>query len=52
MLGDLNAGVVNEEVLGVVGMHRVLGKNVNGERLVEMCSKMELIIGNMYFKEK
>ena len=42
----------NEEVLGVTGKYGVPGKNVSGEKLLEMCSELELLIGNTYFRKK
>ena len=52
MLGDLNARVGNEEILGVMGKYGGPGRNVSGERLLEMCSELELGIGNTYFEKK
>ena len=40
VLGDMNARVGNEELLGVIGKYGVPGRNVSGERLLEMCSEM------------
>ena len=44
MLGDLSA-IVNEEVLGLIGKYGVPGRNINGERLLEMCFEMKIVIG-------
>ena len=52
VLGDLNARVGNEEELGVMGKHGVPGRNVSGERFLELCSELELGIRNTYFKMK
>ena len=30
----------------------VPGRCVSGERLLEMCSEMEIVIGNTYFNKK
>ena len=35
-----------------LGECRVLESNVSGERLLELCSELELVIGNMYFRKK
>ena len=51
MLGDLNARVGNKEVHGAMGKYWVPVRNVSGERLLELCSEMELGIGNTYFKK-
>ena len=42
VLDDLNASVRNEKVLGVMGKYSVPGSNISGERLLEMCSEMEM----------
>ena len=52
MQGDLSARVGNEEVVGVMVKYGVPGRNVSGERLLELCSELELMIGNMYFRKK
>ena len=52
VLGDLNARVGNEEVHGVMGKYGVLGRSVSGDRLLEMCSEMELVEGNTFFRKK
>ena len=52
MLGDLNARVGNEGVLGVMRKYGVTGRNVNGERLFKLCSELDLVIGNTYFRKK
>ena len=52
VLGDLNARVGNEEVHGVMGKYGVPGKNISGDRLLEMCSEMELVVGNTFFRKK
>ena len=51
VLGDQNARVGNEEVLGVMGKYWVPRRNVSGERLLELYSGLELGIGNIYFRK-
>mgnify|MGYP000179807776 CR=1 FL=1 len=46
LLGDLNVRIGNEEVLGVIGKFGEPGRNLNGERLLQMHSEMETVIGN------
>ena len=46
VLGDMNAKVGNREVYRVVGKYGVPGVNENSERMVEVCSKRRLSIGN------
>ena len=52
MLGHLNARIGDEEVLGVMGKYRVPGRNVRGKMLLELCSELELVIGDTYFRKK
>ena len=52
VLGDLNARIGNEEVLGVMKKCGVPGRNVSGEWLLELCSELEVGIGNTFFKMK
>ena len=35
-----------------MGKHEVLGRIVSGDRLLEMCAKMELVVGNTFFRKK
>ena len=51
-LGDMDTKVGNREVYKVVGKYSVPGLNENGERLVEVCSKMRLSIGNTWFAKR
>ena len=51
VLGDLNVRVGNVVIEGIVGWHRVPGRNESGERLVEMCAEQELVVGNTWFKK-
>ena len=51
VLGDLNARVGNEVTEGIVGQHGGLGKNESGERLLEICAKQELVVGNSLLKK-
>ena len=39
VLGDFNARVGTEVIDGIVGQHRVPGRNESGERLLEMCKE-------------
>ena len=52
VLGDLNARVGNEEIIGVMRKYGVPGRNVSGKRLLELLSELELVIGNSYFRKK
>ena len=52
VLGDLIARVGNEVIEGIVGPHEVPGSNESGKRLLEMCAKQELVVGNSRFKKK
>ena len=51
VLGDLNARVGNELIEDIVGWHGVSGRNESGERLLEMCTEQELVVGNSWFKK-
>ena len=51
VLGDLNARVGNEVIEGIVGRQGVPGRNESGERLLEMCTEQELVVGNSWFKK-
>ena len=51
VLGDLNARVGNEVIEGIVGRHGVPERNEISERLLEMCAKQELVVGNSWFKK-
>ena len=51
VLGDLNAGVGNEVIEGIVGRHGLKGRNESGERLLDMCAEQELVVGNSWFKK-
>ena len=35
-----------------MGKYGVPGRNVSGERVLELCSELELVIGNTYFRKK
>ena len=52
LLGDLNAKVGDVEVRGIVGPFGVQGKNVNGEKFLELCAANEMLIGNTWFNKK
>ena len=43
--------VGNEVIEGIVGQHGVAGRNESGERLLEMCAELELVVGNIWFKK-
>ena len=51
VLGDLNARVGNEVIEGIVGQHRVPGRDETGEGLLEMCAEQELVVGNTWFNK-
>ena len=36
---------------GIVGEHRVPGRNESGERSPEMCAQQELVVGNSWLKK-
>ena len=48
----MNAKVGNREAYRVVGKYGVQGVNENGERLVEVCSKRRMSIGNTWFQKR
>ena len=52
VLGDLNARVRNEVIEEIVGQYGVPGRNVNGERLLEVRAEQELVVGNSMFRKK
>ena len=52
VLGDLNAKVRNEIIEGIDRQHGVAGRNESVERLLEMCTEQELLVGNCWFKKK
>ena len=49
---DLNATVGNEVIVIIIGQHEVPGRNKSGERLLEICAELELVVGNSWFKKK
>ena len=51
VLGDLNARVGNEVIEGIDRRHEVPGRNESGERVLEMCTEQELVVGNSWFKK-
>ena len=51
VLGNFNARVGIEVIEGIVGRHGVPGRNESGKRLLEMCAKQELVVGNRWFKK-
>ncbi len=52
LLGDLNARVGDEHVVGITGKYGVPDRNWNGEKVLEMCMERELTIMNTMFKKK
>ena len=44
--------VGNGEGLRVTGKYGVSGRNVSGAILLDMCSEMEMVIGNTYFRKE
>ena len=52
LMGDLNARVGDREIDGVTGKFGVQGINDNSEKLIEVCSERNLIIGNTCFKKR
>ena len=52
LLGDLNARVGDVDMDCLIGMFVVPGVNDCGERLIEMCSELGLLIGNACFKKR
>ena len=52
VLGDLNARVGNEVIEGIVGQHGVPRRDESGERLLEMCTEQELLVGNSYSRKR
>ena len=52
VLGHLIVSVGNEEVLGELRKYGLPGKNVSGEKLLKLCSELELVIRNTYFGRK
>ena len=52
MLRGLNVRVRNKVIEGIVGQHRVPGRNERGERLLELCAEQELVVGDSWFKKK
>ena len=51
-VGRPESRVGNEEVRGVMGKYGVPGRNVSGDRLLEMCADMELVVVNTFFRKK
>ena len=48
---ERNARVGNEVIEGIVGRHRVPGRNKSDERLLEICTEQELVVGNSWNKK-
>ena len=49
VMGDLNARVGDEEIENVVGRYGVPGRNESGEKLIELCTEQEMMVGNSLF---
>ena len=49
VVGDLNARVRNKVIEGIVGQHGVQERNESGERLLELCARQKLVVGNSWF---
>ena len=52
VLGDSNARVGGGEMKGVLRRYGVSGINEMGEKLLDMCIKNELMVGNSFFRKK
>ncbi|CAM4859591.1 unnamed protein product [Rotaria socialis] len=55
VMGDFNARVSKQQHLSgssVVGIHAVDDLNENGQRLIDFCSRNDLIIANTFFEHK
>lgn len=53
LLGDLNARVgKNYDVWDSLGKHGIGNMNSNGLQLLQLCSELDLIIGNTIFQQK
>ena len=46
------SGALVEASVRIVGRHGVPGRNESGERLLKMCAKQELVVGNSWFNRK
>lgn len=49
LMGDMNARVGKEENSKVIGQHGEAVRNGNGERLIDLCTQMNLQVSNTFF---
>ena len=52
MIGDWNAKVGSQEILGVTGKFGLRVQNEAGKGLTEFCQKNELVIANTLFQQQ
>merc|ERR1712002_999017 len=52
VMGDFNAKVGDREREGMTGKYGVPDVNENGKRLVEVCAKRRMIVGNTWFQKR
>ena len=51
IIGDWNAKVGNQEILGVTGRFGLEVQNEAGQRLIELCQENTLVIANTLFQQ-
>ena len=51
IIGDWNAKVGNQEILGVTGKFGLEVQNEAGQRLIELCQENTLVIANTLFQQ-
>ena len=51
IIGDWNAKVGSQEILGVTGKFGLGVQNEAGQRLIESCQENALVIGNIFFQQ-
>ena len=51
IIGDWNAKVGSQEILGVTGKFGLGGQNEAGQRLIEFCQENALVIANTLFQK-
>ena len=51
ILGDRNAKVGSQEILGVTGQFGLRVQNEAGQRLIEFCQENKLVIANTLFQQ-
>ena len=52
IIGDFNAKVGDREEKKIIGKFGLGDRNDNGERLVELCQRQNLIISDTWFEQK